>query len=52
MLYDIQINSPSAINITYILSTSLALSQHLLSENILVDAQLADFLHYDVAKLN
>ena len=48
MLYDIQINSPNAINVVYILCASLTYFH----KNFLIDEQLADLLHYDVTKLN
>ena len=50
MLYDIFINSSCVINIAYIFF--LPKINIYFVKYFLIDAQLADFLHYDVAKLN
>ena len=52
MLDDISINSLSAINVAYIFVFLLHNANIYFLKDFLIDAQLADFLHYDVTKLN
>ena len=52
MLYDIFINSSCVINVTYFDMLFLPKVNIYFVKYFLIDAQLADFLHYDVAKLN
>ena len=49
MLYDIFINSSCVIDIAYFFLPKINIY---FVKYFLIDAQLADFLHYDVAKLN
>ena len=50
MLYDIFINSSCVIDVAYFLYAFL--TNIYFVKYFLIDAQFADFLHYDVAKLN
>ena len=52
MLYDIFINSSCVINVAYFYMLFLPKVNIYLITYFLIDAQLADILHYDVAKLN
>ena len=52
MLYDIFINSSCVINVAYFYVLFLHKVNIHFVKYFLIDAQLADFLHYDVAKLN
>ena len=52
MLYDIFINSSCVINVAYCYMLFLHKVNIYFVKYFLIDAQLADFLHYDVAKLN
>ena len=52
VLYDIFINSPCVINVAYFDMLLLPKVNIYFVKYFLIDAQLADFLHYDVAKLN
>ena len=52
MLYDIFINSSCVMNVTYFYVLFLHKVNIYFVKYFLIDAQLADFLHYDVAKLN
>ena len=52
MLYDIFIDSSCVINVAYCYMLFLHKLNIYCVKYFLIDAQLADFLHYDVAKLN
>ena len=52
MLYDIFINSSCVIDVAYCYMLFLHKGNIYFVKYLLIDAQLADFLHYDVAKLN
>ena len=52
MLRDIQINSTSAINVIHFCELLWQKVNIYFQKNFLIDAQLADVLHYDVTKLN
>ena len=52
MLYDIFIYSSCVINVAYIYMLFLPKVNIYFVKYFLIDAQLADFLHFDVAKLN
>ena len=52
MLYDIFINSSCVINVAYFCMLFVPKVNVYFVNYFLIDAQLADFLHYDVAKLN
>ena len=52
VLYDIFINSLCVINVAYFYMLFLPKVNIYFVKYFLIDAQLADFLHYDVAKLN
>ena len=52
MLYDIFINSSCVINFAYFYMLFLPKVNIYFVKYFSIDAQLADFLHYDVAKLN
>ena len=52
MLYDIFINSSCVINVAYCYMLFLHKVNIYFVKYFLIDAQLADFLHYDVVKLN
>ena len=52
MLYDIFIDSSCVINVAYCYMLFLHELNIYCVKYFLIDAQLADFLHYDVAKLN
>ena len=52
MLYDIFIYSPCVINVAYFYMLFLPKVNIDFVKYFLIDAQLADFLHYDVAKLD
>ena len=51
LLYDIFINSSCVINVTYLYMLFLS-KVNIYFVKFLIDTYLADFLHYDVAKLN
>ena len=51
LLYDILINSPCVINVTYFYMLFLSKVIIYFVKYFLIDAQLADFIHYDVANL-
>ena len=51
MLYDIFINSSCVINVAYFCMLFLP-KVNIYFVKYLINAQLADFLHYDVAKIN
>ena len=52
VLYDIVINSSCVINVAYFHMLFLPKVNIYFEKYFLIDAQLADSLHYDVAKLN
>ena len=52
MLYDIFINYSCVINVAYFYMLFLPKVNIYFVKYFLTDARLADFLHYDVAKLN
>ena len=52
MLYDIFISSSCVINVAYFYMLFLPIVNIYFVKYFLIDAQLADFLHYDVSKLN
>ena len=52
MLYDIFINYSCVINVAYFYMLFLPKVNIYFVKYFLIDARLADFLHYDVAKLN
>ena len=52
MLYDIFINYSCVINVAYFYMLFLPKVNIYFIKYFLIDARLADFLHYDVAKLN
>ena len=53
MLYDIFINSSCVINVAYFCMLFFPkVNIYFVKYFLILDAQLADFLHYDVAKLN
>ena len=52
MLYDISINSSCANNVACFYMLLLPKVNIYFVKYFLIDAQLADFLHYDVGKLN
>ena len=52
MLYDISINYSCVINVANFYVLYIPKVNIYFVKYFLIDAQLADFLHYDVAKLN